>query len=107
MAAQKHLAGEPVAQRPHRARQAGAILDSHRREGRPVRTSLAERQIAAKHGNARSREGVRHGDQQRRVAIRSRAVRQNQTVPISSIGRMQKSAFKGCNGMHTIQASKR
>jgi hypothetical protein len=34
-------------------------------------------------------------------------VRQNQTVPISSIGRMQKSAFKGCNGMHTIQASKR
>lgn len=113
MAAEKHLAGHPVAQYSYCAREAGAILGRHRGEGRTVRTRLAKRQIAAEHGDTRRAEGVRYGDEQRRAGVRSGAVRQDQAVTNGCIGRVQESAHGGgglgilewCDGGHNTHAN--
>lgn len=60
-----------------------------------MRTRLAEGQITTEHGNAGRGEGIRDGDQQRRASVRSRAMRQDQTVTVRRNGRVQESAHGG------------
>ena len=47
-----------------------------------MRTRLAERQIAAQHEDAGLGECFRHGDQQGRAAIRSRAMGEHERVTL-------------------------
>ena len=59
---------------------------------------LPERQVAAKHGEARCGEGLGEGDQQRGLGVAASAVGQNQAILIGSFGNVKKSADVGIDG---------
>jgi hypothetical protein len=46
----------------------------------PVRSQLAKGKIAAEDGQSRGAERTRQGDEKRRIAVRSRAVRQDEAI---------------------------
>ena len=58
---------------------------------RTARASLPEWQVAAEHGESRRLKFARHGRQQRRLAVRSGAVRKRDGVAGRLIGTMQES----------------
>ena len=62
---------------------------------RPVRSQLAEGQIAAEDGQPGGAEGTGQRHEKRRVAVRSRAVRQDEAIPVR-IGRAMQKPSNWC-----------
>ncbi len=89
MAAQKKAASSlPTHGRNGRAE---TLLVAFRTAARwwPVRTQLAEGKVAAEDGHSHSAERIRQRDEKRRVAVRSRPVRQDEAVATGSRRRVQ------------------
>jgi len=62
-----------------------------------VRLRLAEREIAAEYGQARGAECIRERDKERRVAVRSRAVRQYEAIRTGSRRAVQEPSKGHCS----------
>ena len=72
------------------------LLVFFRRTNRgPVRTQLSKRQVVAENRESRVTKLVRQRSQQRRLAVRTRAVRENKRISIPTGWSMQKSAYAG------------
>ena len=80
----------------HGPLEARAVARGACRRRRSLRARLAEWQIASKHGEAACGEHRRHGDEERRVPVATRAVRENEGVVRGvSARRMQHPAHGG------------
>jgi hypothetical protein len=90
MATQKRAARNEASQGLNRRSQ--SLLVSLRTPAwrRAMRPRLAKRQIATEHGEARGTEGVSQCNQQRSVAVRSRAMRKYEAVSVRIVCTMQK-----------------
>src|ERR1700674_1073285 len=95
MAAQKDLAGNILTQSCNCVAQAGAIAFRIARKRRSSSPLLAEGQIAAQNDVAMSGKSFAERNQQRSIAIRARAVSQDQGAASGTRGRVQEAADCG------------
>ena len=98
VSSEKKTSGDHFSQLRDRVFQAGAVADSVAGTGWAEWPRLPERQVAAKHGEARCGEGLGEGDQQRGLGVAASAVGQNQAILIGSFGNVKKSADVGIDG---------
>jgi hypothetical protein len=92
MSAEKDPAGSFFPQSIHRAAKALAIAGSHPREGRPVRSRLAERQVAAQHQKAFVGKSGCDRKEQLRLAVCAGAMSQDQSIAVGILWQVQKTA---------------
>ena len=92
MSGQQHLALYEVPQHRRRRFQPSAVGRRIRGRRRSPLPLLPEREIAAQHDEARRAEGAGEPDQERRVAVRARAVRQHDSAPDALLGPVQEAA---------------
>jgi hypothetical protein len=69
---------------------------------RPVRSQLAEGKIATEDGQPGGAERTRQRDEERGIAVRSRAVRQDEAIPIR-IGRAMQKPSNGYFALRSVQ----
>lgn len=91
MSTEKNPASHATLQIRNCILESGAIFRCISRAGRAMRPALPKWQITTQYRETTARKRLRHGDQQRSLTVRSRAVSQHKTVAVRMIRGMQKS----------------